>query len=191
MKIRYGEITKDVLLMLAIAGGFAVAATSPFFLINVTRAIVRQKKYDKKYKDFKEKVLAQSLSGLNKNKIIIIKEKEGKFTVELAERGKKVVKEILFDNMQIEKQKIWDKKWRIVIFDIPERKGRQARNAMRWKLQKMGFFQLQKSVWVCPYPCEKEIQLVCEVFKINPFVNIVIAEQIYNDGNLKKYFKLY
>src|SRR3989344_3862315 len=141
MKIRYGEITKDVLLMLAIAGGFAVAATSPFFLINVTRAIVRQKKYDKKYKDFKEKIL--------------------------------------------------DKKWRIVIFDIPERKGRQARNAMRWKLQKMGFFQLQKSVWVCPYPCEKEIQLVCEVFKINPFVNIVTAEQIYNDGNLKKYFKLY
>ena len=175
MKIRYGEITKDVLLMLAIAGGFAVAATSPFFLINVTRAIVRQKKYDKKYKDFKEKVLAQSLSGLNKNKIIIIKEKEGKFTVELAERGKKVVKEILFDNMQIEKQKIWDKKWRIVICDIPERKGRQARNAMRWKLQKMGFFQLQKSVWVCPYPCEKEIQLVCEVFKINPFVNITLS----------------
>src|SRR3989338_6355748 len=156
MKIRYGEITKDVLLMLAIAGGFAVAATSPFFLINVTRAIVRQKKYDKKYKDFKEKVLAQSLSGLNKNKIIIIKEKEGKFTVELTER-----------------------------------EGRQARNAMRWKLQKMGFFQLQKSVWVCPHPCEKEIQLVCEVFKINPFVNIVTAEQIYNDGNLKKYFKLY
>ena len=190
MRIRYGEITKDVLLMLAVAGIFAVAATSPNFLINITRAIIKDKKYTKKYSNFNENALARSLSGLNKNKIIILKEIEGKFTVKLTEKGKRVVKEILFDSMKIEKQKIWDKKWRIVIFDIPERKKRVARNAMRWKLQNLGFFQLQKSVWVCPYPCEKEIQLICEVFRINPFVNIVTAEKIYNDDNLRKYFNI-
>ncbi len=191
MRTRYGEITKDVLLMLAVASIFAVAATSPYFLINITRAIIKNKKYNKKYRNLNENALAQSLSGLNKNKIIIVKETEGKFTVKLTEKGKKVVKEILFDNMKIEKQEIWDKKWRIVIFDIPERKGRRARNAMREKLQKLNFFQLQKSVWACPYPCEKEVQLICEVFNINPFVNIVLAEKIYNDDYLKKYFKLF
>lgn len=191
MKIRYGEITKDVLLMLATAGVFAIAATSPYFLINITRAIIKDKKYNKKYNNLNEWALARSLSGLNKNKIVILKERENKFTVELTEKGKTIVKEILFANMKIQKQKIWDKKWRVIIFDIPEKRGRRARDAMRFKLQNMGFYQFQKSVWVFPYPCEKEIQLICEIFNINSFVNIVTAEKIYNDDNLRKYFKLF
>ncbi|MEK6897112.1 MAG: hypothetical protein AABW93_01130, partial [Nanoarchaeota archaeon] len=93
-------------------------------------------------------------------------------------------------DMKIKKQKIWDKSWRVVIFDIPERSGRIARNAMRWKMKNMGFFQLQKSVWVFPYPCEKEIQLISEIYNVNPFVNIITAERIFNDDNLSKYFKI-
>jgi DNA-binding transcriptional regulator PaaX len=176
--------------MLAFAGIFAVVATSPNFLINIVRAILKNKKYKEKYNNFNEKALVRSLAGLNKNKIVILEEKNGKFIIKLSEKGKKVVKEIIFDKMEIEKQKVWDKKWRIVIFDIPENKKRKARNAIRWKLQNLNFFQLQKSVWVCPYPCEKEVQLICEVFDINPFVNIVVAEKIYNDDILRKYFKL-
>ncbi|MEK7562168.1 MAG: CRISPR-associated endonuclease Cas2 [Patescibacteria group bacterium] len=191
MKARYGGITKDALLILAGVGLLAVAATSPFFLINIARGFIKYKRYNKDGdRNINEARLAKSLGGLNKNKIIIIREEKDKFTVRLTEKGKKVVKEILFAGMNIEKQKIWDKKWRIVIFDIPERKRRHMRDAMRQKLQTIGFYQLQKSVWVHPYPCEKEIQLLCEVFEINPFVNIITAEKIYNDDILLKHFKL-
>ena len=92
--------------------------------------------------------------------------------------------------MEIEKQKIWDKKWRIIIFDIPEKRGRIARDVLRSKLQKLGFYLIQKSVWVYPYPCEKEVQLLCEMFNINPYVNIITAERIYNDNSVKRYFGL-
>lgn len=191
MKARYGEITKDVLLAVAAVGLLAIAATSPFFLISIARGIVKYKKYNKEgNKIVDEASLAKSLGGLNKNKIIIIKKEEDKFTVKLAEKGKKIVKEILFEGMNIKKQKVWDKKWRIIIFDIPERKKRHMRDAMRQKLQRIGFYQLQKSVWIHPYPCEKEVQLLCEVFGINPFVNIITAEKIYNDDILLKYFEL-
>ncbi|TSC95060.1 MAG: hypothetical protein CEN87_72 [Parcubacteria group bacterium Licking1014_1] len=191
MKARYGEITKDALLILAAVGLLAIAATSPFFLINIARGIVKYKKYNERgNKVTNEANLAKSLSGLNKNKIIIIKNKKDKFTVKLTKKGKKIVKEILFEGMKIEKQKIWDKKWRIVIFDIPEQKKRHMRDAMRQKLQRIGFYQLQKSVWVHPYPCEKEVQLLCEVFSINPFVNIITAEKIYDDDILLECFKL-
>lgn len=189
-RTRYGEITKNVLLTLAIAGILTIAATSPSFLINITKAFIKYKKYNKKYKNFNEKSFTRSVSGLNKNKIIIVKEKKGKFTVELTEKGKKVAKEIIFADMKIEKQKVWDKKWRIVIFDIPERRGRRGRDAMRVKLRSLGFCQMQKSVWAYPYPCEKEIRLVCEIYEINSFVNIITADKIYNDDNLKKYFNL-
>lgn len=192
MKARYSEITKDALLILGFIGILTIAATSPFFLINIARGLIKSKKSNiDRYKYTDEAKLAKSLGGLNKNKIIIIKEERGKFIVKLTEKGKKVVREILFDGMNIKKQKVWDKKWRIVVFDIPERKRRHMRDAMRQKLQSIGFFQLQKSVWVHPYPCEKEIRLLCEVFGINPFVNIITAEKIYNDDNLIKYFKLY
>jgi len=191
MKARYGEITKDALLILATAGLLAIASTSPFFFINIARGLIKYKKYKSGgNKDVDEAKLAKSLGGLNKNKIIIIKKEKDKFTVRLTEKGKRVVKEILFDGMKIEKQKIWDKKWRIIIFDIPEIKKRHMRDAMRQKLQTIGFFQLQKSVWIHPYPCEKEIQLLCEVFGINPFVNIIIAEKVYNDDILLERFKL-
>lgn len=190
MKVRYGEITKDVLLMLAGAGILAVAATSPYFLINITRSILRNRRYHKKYGNFKEKNLLKSLTGLNKNKIIIVKEKNGEFIIRLSEKGRKVVEKILFNDMKIEKQKVWDKKWRIVIFDIPEKRGRRGRDAIRVKLQSLGFCQFQKSAWIYPYPCEKEVRLICEVYEISPFVNIITAEKIYNDDNLRKYFKL-
>lgn len=100
------------------------------------------------------------------------------------------MKEIQLDDMEIEKPAHWDKKWRVVIFDIPDKFKRRARDALREKLKKLGFCQLQKSVWVIPYPCQKEIQLLCELFNITPFVNIITAESIYNDIKLRKYFKL-
>ncbi|MBI2054126.1 MAG: hypothetical protein HYT36_02235 [Candidatus Staskawiczbacteria bacterium] len=190
MKTRYGEFTKDFLLILATLGILTVAATSPFFLINIARGIIKYKKYNKNNKVASEESLAKSLGGLNKNKIIIVKKEKNKFIVKLTEKGKRVVKEIQFENMKIEKQQIWDKKWRIVIFDIPEHKKRHMRDVMRQKLQIIGFYQLQKSVWIHPYPCDKEIRLLCEIYGINSFVNIITAEKIYNDDILLKHFKL-
>lgn len=46
--------------------------------------------------------------------------------------------------------KKWDKKWRIVIFDIEE-KQKKTREALRYKLKELGFGMIQESVWVSPY----------------------------------------
>jgi DNA-binding transcriptional regulator PaaX len=191
MRKRYGEITKDILSTMAVAGLITVAVTlSPNLLYNIAKEIIRIKRKDLKYRNVDARKLSKSLTGLNKNKIIILKEVDGKFIVKLTEKGKKVVEEIQFESMEIKKQKVWDGKWRIVIFDIPEKQMKIARNALRTKLQNLGFYQIQKSVWAYPYPCEKEIQFLCEIFNINPYINIIIAEKIYNDDAMKKHFKL-
>jgi len=44
----------------------------------------------------------------------------------------------------------WDKKWRIVIFDIEE-KQKRTREALRYKLRELGFGMIQESVWISPY----------------------------------------
>lgn len=44
----------------------------------------------------------------------------------------------------------WDRKWRIVIFDIAET-AKVVRESLRLKLKELGFGMLQKSVWVSPH----------------------------------------
>ncbi|MBI2054120.1 MAG: hypothetical protein HYT36_02205, partial [Candidatus Staskawiczbacteria bacterium] len=140
MKGRYSIITKEIIFMLALAGIVVVAATSPYFLINIARAIIKNKKYSKN-KDNEQKII-RSLRRLKDNHIVIIKEKsDGKFVIELTEKGRKKVEEIQLENMEIKKPKVWDGKWRIIAFDIPEKQKKRARDALRKKLQKLKFYQ--------------------------------------------------
>lgn len=188
MSKRYSDISKDIILYMALFGIISVAATSPFFLVNIAKFILKNKKYFKNRYD--QNKIARALERLKRNRIVILTEKDGKFKIELTEKGKRKVEEIKFEDIKIETPKFWDKKWRIIIFDIPEKQRKRARNALREKLQRLGFYQLQKSVWAHPYPCEKEAHFLCELFNIHRFVNIITADKIYNDVMLKKYFKL-
>jgi len=188
MKRKYKDSTKKFFLYLAGAGAILVAVSSPYLFINIAREILKKKKYSQK--KLEERKMAQLIWRLKKNRLIILSEENGKFKVELTEKGKRVAREIEFENLEIKKPRVWDGKWRIVVFDIPEKCKKRARDALRTKLKKLNFYPLQKSVWACPYPCEKQIQFLCELFDITSFVNIIVAENIYNDVKLRKYFKL-
>jgi len=71
----------------------------------------------------------------------------------------------------------WDKKWRVVIFDIPRELNRE-RNRFRYRLKTIGFYMMQESVFVFPYPCETELAPYCKSLKIGDYVNIIVAESI-------------
>lgn len=53
----------------------------------------------------------------------------------------------------------WDGKWRLVTFDVPE-KRRYLRDHLRIHLTRLGFYPLQKSVWLYPHPCEDVVRLI-------------------------------
>lgn len=188
MARKYEQLTKDILLYLTIAGAVAIASTSPYFLLNISRSIIRNRKYFKKKLD--ERKIAKLLEKLRRNRLIILREEDGKFKLELTEKGKRIIREIKFEDLKIEKPAIWDGKWRVIIFDIPDKYRKRARDALREKLKTLDFYPLQKSVWVHPYPCQKEIQFLTELFDITRYVNILVADNIYDDIKLRKYFKL-
>lgn len=83
----------------------------------------------------------------------------------------------------------WDSKWRVLIFDIPERK-RVLRNRVRETLRLIGFVRLQGSVWVYPHDCEDLVTLLKADFKIGNDLVYMIVDQIENDGRLRKAFNL-
>lgn len=57
----------------------------------------------------------------------------------------------LWTKMRLEDEK-WDGKWRLVIWDIPE-KRRNARDLLRHQLKQLGFKKYQQSVWISQKNC--------------------------------------
>jgi phenylacetic acid degradation operon negative regulatory protein len=96
------------------------------------------------------------------------------------------------DNLVIKRLLRWDGVWRVVIFDIPE-KHRDARVALSKKLKEMGFCQLQKSVFVFPFSCEKEIDFIKMFYQIEKFIILFNTKSFgeIQDLILKKRFDLF
>lgn len=116
-------------------------------------------------------------------------QKDGSIRIVLSELGVKRALQYDFEKMEIVRPAKWDKLWRLVIFDIPEKKKR-AREALRRKLRELGFYQLQKSVFVFPYECRNEIDFITEFFELRQNVRLVTATHITNEAELKPHFNL-
>ncbi len=83
--------------------------------------------------------------------------------------------------------KHWDKKWRILIFDIREEK-KGLRDKIRRTLITIGFYRLQDSVWIYPYDCEDLITLLKTDFKIGKDLLYIIADNVENDLEIRRNF---
>jgi len=72
--------------------------------------------------------------------------------VSLSEKGKLRALNLKFKRLA-DKKEDWDKKWRMVVFDIPN-SHRKGRDVLRYRLQKAGFSEVQESTFVYPFDCE-------------------------------------
>ena len=117
-------------------------------------------------------------------------ERRGVKYIEITERGKRVLalerqQTILHERTK----KRWDGRWRMVVFDIPE-KRRSIRVRLRATMQSMGFMLLQNSVWIFPYDCEEVITLLKAELHVGKDALYAIVEKIENDKPIKEHFKL-
>lgn len=113
----------------------------------------------------------------------------GRPVLTLSHEGKKVMGMHALRELRPLRQKIWDGKWRIVLFDIPNH-AKSARDAFAATLKRLGFLALQKSVFVCPYPCEEELEVVADFYGVGECVEIIIAERFTREKEFKKIFKI-
>ena len=120
--------------------------------------------------------------NLERRKLLTSKNGKLNFTP----KGKTWIQICRYKNLKIHNDK-WDRKWRIIIFDIPESLKNQ-RKQLRRKLKLLGFFNLQKSVLVCPFSCEAEINFLADYLKIKPHLNIIMADCI---GEREKEVKMF
>lgn len=180
------EISKDILKGLLFSGAVCVASTSPYFIINLINSFKKKRKWSQ----YKNKRIYNKFYDLRKEGCIKIEKKNHQIYISLTEKGKRKANWMQIDELKIKKTKKWDNKWRIVIFDISQLRTIH-RNAFRGKIKESGFYQLQKSVWIHPYECKDEINLLRDFFGLNQKeVRLITANDIEDDGFLRKIFKI-
>jgi DNA-binding transcriptional regulator PaaX len=169
--------------LLLMAGVLVIAAQSPYAVRSFLKAYKNWRKYS-------AKKITDTFANLKRQGFIEIERRGPQIYIRLTQEGRKKAGMFQIDSLKIKRQKKWDKKWRLVIFDIAQIR-RIHREALRGKLKELRFYCLQKSVWVHPFDCEAEIELLKDFFGLSEKeLRLIIAANIGNDDELKKHFSL-
>ncbi|MEK7542112.1 MAG: hypothetical protein AAB524_00245 [Patescibacteria group bacterium] len=180
------EVAKDIFQWLLIGGMITVAATSPSFGIHAWRAF---QKWQQK-KQYQKRNFSDIFTHLHRKGLIDIEQHGHNLHIALTPKGRQLAGYLQIDFLKIQRPKIWDKKWRLVMFDISQPK-RRHRNALRGKLEELGFVLYQKSVWLHAFDCRSEIAILKDFFGLKENeISLIVAQKIDREGYFKKRFRI-
>jgi len=192
--VKYGEISKGVLTYFgdALMAGYSSiegrrGGISPMMIMGYLEDLLKSIKTDQE----KNRKLLRVLKNLEKQEILDLQEKDDKVIVYLKNKNHPKIVEYSIKNILEfkKKEKKWNGKWFLVFFDVPEIQ-RNKRDYLRKLLVRLGFYQYQKSVYLFPYECEKEVALIKKIVEGAKYMKYIIAEKIEDEVNAKKYFRL-
>lgn len=175
------NIRNAALIAIGTAGLIAVSAMAPniFQILGRTGTLARLKYHSKSV-----------LGRLKQKGEIEFVERDGKRYVRLTKLGEEALaystKKMA---LGIGKPKRWDRRYRLVIFDVPERR-RKIRDRLRYEMQEAGFLRVQDSAWVYPYDCEEFMALLKADLHIGKDVLYAVVEEIENDKWIREHFGL-
>jgi len=177
-KTQRANLKKIILGTVAVAGILSVAAVAPNVLGAMAKiGILPHGRQKESIHRARERLIRQGLlvyqNGL----------------LHLTSKGEAVLRRMEMYDFAINKPNSWDKKWRVLIFDIPEQK-KVLRNKIRLTLSTIGFVRLQQSVWLYPYDCEDFIVLLKTEFHIGKDLLYLIVDTLEYDAPFRKQFNL-
>lgn len=180
-RVRLSRIQKAILGTVALAGVLSIAALAPNaaqLLHPLSKRLTRSQENSIK-----------RARRLLEQKGLLSSEDSRLSHLKLTSKGLALAAKIQHENYKIKPQRRWDGKWRVLIFDIPE-KRRLTRVRIRLTLRNIGFARLQDSVWIYPYPCEEFVALLKEDFKVGYSVLYLVVEELEGDSRLRRTFGL-
>lgn len=179
---RLGAFQKMLLTTAVLGGVVVIAATAPNAaqLLRFFPGYRKGAKFNYQYKS--------ALGRLAAKGCVVFVEEDGKRYARITEKGERTLQLETGKAATMKKRK-WDRRWRVVIFDIPEHRRRVRVNLRRF-MEEYGFVRLQNSVWIYPYDCEDLIALVKADLRIGADVLYMIVERLERDAHLREHFLL-
>lgn len=175
------------ILKLVGAGAFLAASIAIPNLPRAVKPFLKNENEFEVWKRFNISYLKRTLKRLEKEKFVEFDEEDGMQIVKISENGRKRIVRFALNELEIRKPKIWDKKWRLISFDLPE-KLKSERKIFVEYLNAWGFYPLHKSVYLHAYPCLKEIDFLREYLRIGAYVRLFIVSSIENDNLFLDFF---
>lgn len=171
------DLAKQIVIALGILGFVSIAMVMP----GLSKAIPLFSKVDLRR-------INQEMKRLKKRGLVeIIKKKNGVSGFKLTKVGKEKLKRYNIDFLQIDRPNSWDGKWRVVIFDIPVNKN-FSRELLRKKMKNLGFYKLQQSVFVYPYPCYEIVTYLRDYLGVSAEVEYLEVEKLESQNKLVEHF---
>lgn len=174
-----------ILRTLAVGGMISVALVAP-------KTLALLKKLDRAAAHRKDlyRRITQSITKLENSGLVQTSGERGHRKIILTEKGHAMIETIYASEYRIPEPAFWDGKWRVVMFDIRE-KRRRIRSQLRSLLSGAGFLRLQDSVWIYPYPCDEFVGLVRAHLKSGTGEMLsFVAEALESDKRLREHFRL-
>jgi len=180
------ELVLTALGVTVLIGGIMVTPTFPIVMGSIISLIKEFRK-----KEVPVAKIIRVLKNLESKEIISLSVKDDEIYVTLKNwLTPSTVKYSLKGILELKKRKKqWNGKWFLAMFDVPEIQ-RNKRIYLRKFLKYIGFYAYQKSVYIFPYECEKEIALIKKVVESAKYMSYIIAEKIENEQSARKYFNL-
>lgn len=142
------------------------------------------------WQKFHRRTLLYSLNTLYKRGFADIQEGlDGITVISATEAGRAIAAELGREVIAAQRPEEWDKKWRLILFDVPETK-KKFREAFRYQLRRLGFVEFQRSAFLFPFPCGREIDALAERLQLKEHVVMITAESVSNEFHYKKVFGL-
>ena len=172
------NLQKLILETVAVAGILSVTMIAPSVIGAMGKLGIIPKRRQSEY-------VSSSASKLAKRGLLLY---DGK-RYQMTSKGESLLRCWQFADFKLQKPKRWDGKWRVMIFDIPEKKKR-VREQIRHIFDQAGLRRLQDSVWVYPYDCEDVITLLKTDFSVGKDLLYLIVDELENDKHLREEFGL-
>lgn len=178
LRTRKNNIQKMILGTVAAAGLLGIAVVAPNVIGAMAKlGIIPNKRQKEIIKRSRERLVSRGF----------LEYKDG--FLRLTKNGKVELRGLENIDFKLKKPKRWDKKWRVLIFDIKESK-KSLREKIRRTLISIGFVRLQDSVWIYPYDCEDLVALLKADFKIGRDLLYMIVDELEYDTQLLEKFGL-
>lgn len=179
---------KEILKLVGIGMFVAGSLVIPNLPLALKPLLDKQRKNEYEvWKRFNIPYLKRTLHRLEKQKLVEIGDENGMQVVKISSQGRRRLIKMALDELAVEKPKIWDGKWRLVSFDLPEKLVVKRKMLVEY-LNAWGFYPFQKSVYLHTYPCFKQVEFLREYLGVGGYVRMLTVSEIENDKLFRDFF---
>lgn len=138
-----------------------------------------------------KKSARRTLTYLEYRKLVDVKMlPDGNIEYRLTSNGLRRYKKARLEDIKIKTPLNWDKKWRMVVYDIPTQRSNQGiRRELIDQLRQNRFRMLQKSIWIHPFECKEQVGIILDLLNLDKYASFFTVEDANFHDHAVEMFK--